>query len=90
MASVELSFINSPDSSLMLQIDPWANLYQIGTGEEFTIIAEVDSENVCVNIERLSASEWIVTLIGSDEFFVIQDGKRLHHLREFRTNVDRI
>jgi hypothetical protein len=72
----------------MLQVDPWANLYRIAPSEEFSIVAESDTANPRIDVDRYNGTDLIVTLLDSSEFYVVQAGERLHHLRDYRTNVE--
>jgi hypothetical protein len=63
-------------------------LYQIEPQQQFSIIAESEKALPRIEIDQLAGSQMIVTLVGSDEFYVLQNGKRLHHLRDLRTNVE--
>lgn len=86
-SEAELTFLNSCNSPLYLQVDPWANLYCIEPFQGFSIIACSDKSTPRFDIDW-RGNELIVTIEDSAEFFVLQNGSRLHHIRDYRTNVD--
>lgn len=80
-----IRFENANKTPCYVQVDPWAGLYQLYKGEAIEI--EASSTVECPSIEFDECGETkILTLPDCEEYFVVQDGKRLHWT-EFATNL---
>ncbi len=84
MTSVTIRFKNLNSTPIHIQIDPWAGFYILEQGEEIEFVAKSERNTPVFEIDE-EGNERIVTILHSDEYFVIRDGKRVHWT-EFQTN----
>ncbi len=83
---LSITFVNSNDEPIYLQVDPWAGLYIIPCGSEIEIAAECNSSEPSFEINEYGNNR-ILLLADSIEYFVRKDG-RLVHWTQFQTNVE--
>lgn len=83
---IRIRFSNTQDDPCVLQVDPWAGLYQVNQGEVIEIEAESESEAPRIEWDECGETK-ILTLVDSDEYYVIRSGKR-YHWTDYPTNLD--
>jgi hypothetical protein len=83
---VEIEFINSNDTPIFVQVDPWACLYKLDKGQTIEILAPNSSEKNRFSIWECEPDTRILTLLDCEEFFVNLDGKAVHW-KEYPTNL---
>ena len=83
---ISIEFSNSQEKTIFIQVDPWACLYQINKDESIEFAVEFTSEEKSFCIDEYNADNRILTLWNCDEFFVIQNGKRIHW-EEYPSNL---
>ena len=84
MFRIKLS--NSNENPIFIQVEPWANLYQLNKGDEIEIIADSKGNEQLFTLDE-HGDERFLTLLFSDEYFVMREGKRVHW-RDFPTNIE--
>lgn len=82
---VHIEYINSKDTRIFLQVDPWACLYKLDKGESIEILAEITPEQSRFTIQESDDHTRILTL-PSEEFYLSIDGK-LVHWEDCNTNL---
>lgn len=85
MTTVSIRFENSNAAPIYVQVDPWAGVYLLEQGQEIEIVAESERNTPEFHIDEYDTTR-ILTILHSDEYFVVRDGKRVHWT-EFQTNV---
>jgi hypothetical protein len=85
-AKFRIVLSNSNDEPIIVQVEPWANPYRLRKGEKIEIAAECKDADLLFDIEE-SGDLRILTLMFSDEYFLIREGKTLHWT-EFASNID--
>jgi hypothetical protein len=75
--TTSIRFVNSNDSTVHLQVDPWAGFYTLRKGGQIEIIAESDSISPSFWIQEYGNTR-ILTLLHSTEYYVMRDGQRVH------------
>jgi hypothetical protein len=85
MTSVTIRFSNSNAPAIYIQVDPWAGVYVLEQGQEIEFLAESEKNTPVFHIDEYDTTR-ILTILHSDEYFIIRDGKRVHWT-EFQTNV---
>lgn len=80
-----IKFINSNETPIFIQVDPWAGLYVLQKDEKIELGAECEDEQPSFDIYEYGDSR-IITLIHSTEYYVLCDGQFIHWT-QFPTNV---
>lgn len=75
---------NTIQQPYYLQIDPWATVYLLQEGESIEIEAISDVDCPAFEFDECGETK-ILTLWDCEEYFILQNGKRLHWT-EFQTN----
>ena len=79
-----ISYINSNDDTIYIQVEPFAASYMLRKGETI-IIAFNSNSNASHEIEERQNTRYI-TLLHTDEFYIVNNGI-ITHWTEFPTNV---
>ena len=87
MATVTIRITNSEPLPLIVQVDPWAGVYRLAQGETIEFVAESETNQPEFHIEDSGRSR-ILTILHSDEYFVIRDGRRIHWTQCQATGFD--
>ena len=82
----QIEFINSKDSPIFVQVDPWACLYKLDKDQSIEFVADSTSEQMRFSIDECDNGTRILTLIDCEEFFIMVDGKQVHW-EEYQTNT---
>ena len=82
---IQIEFLNSKNSPIYIQVDPWACLYKLDKGQSIEIIAESTSKKMRFSIYEGEGDTRILTLLDCDEFFIMVGGKRIHW-EEYQSN----
>ena len=86
MTTVSITFRNSNEEPIYLQVDPWAGVYLLRKGDEIQIIAESETSSPSFHIEEYNDTR-ILLIENSSEYYVVQDGQRIHWT-QFQSNFD--
>lgn len=86
MSSVTIRFTNSNAPAIYVQVDPWAGVYVLEQGQEIEFLAESEKNTPVFQIDEYGTTR-ILTILHSDEYFVMRDGKRVHWT-EFPANFE--
>jgi hypothetical protein len=52
MTSITITFSNSNDQPVFLQVDPWAGLYRLRKGDQVQIVAESETDSPGFQIDE--------------------------------------
>jgi hypothetical protein len=86
MTSVAISFTNESESALFIQVDPWAGVYRLMQGGSIEFVAESETSTPRLTVHDSGETRYL-TILDSDEYFVVINGERLHWT-EFPANFD--
>lgn len=81
MSLLNLSFENSTNKVVTIQIDPFASLYELKKGERLEIEAEAMATKPRVTIDEYDDIR-IVTLVDYDDFYIVRGNDRIHWTRD--------
>jgi hypothetical protein len=76
MTTVSITFGNSNDLPIYLQVEPWAGLYLLKKGDVIRIIAESEKNSPQFDVYE-SGTARILTLCDSDEYYVVIGEQRI-------------
>ena len=83
---IRIEFVNSQDKPIYIQVDPWACLYRLDTGERIEFVVDCYSDDQSFCIDEYDNENRILTLWNCEEFYILQNGKRVFW-EEFQTNI---
>jgi hypothetical protein len=77
MTTVSITFSNSNDQAIYLQVDPWAGVYLLKKGDRVEIISESDTNSPSFSVQEYNDTR-ILVVESSSEYYVVRNGKRFH------------
>jgi hypothetical protein len=80
-----ITFSNSNETPILIQVEPWACVYQLRKGEEIEFAADSQGREEIFSIDEHKDHRFL-TFLFSDEFFVVRDGA-LVHWKDFPSNM---
>jgi hypothetical protein len=86
MTTITFQFANSNPAPIFIQVDPFAGVYRLNQGEQIEIGFDADVTAPAFDIRELKDLR-IVTLLQSDSYFIVRDGRRIPWT-EFSSNFD--
>ena len=72
-----IKFSNSNENPIFIQVEPWASVYQLRNGDEIEFVADSKGNEQAFTFDEYGDHRFL-TLLFSDEYFVVRDGKTVH------------
>ena len=76
--TVSITFENSNEEPIFLQVDPWAGYYLLKKGDKIEIVAESEESSPRFDVDEQGSTIRMLTILDSTEYFVVIGGERIH------------
>jgi hypothetical protein len=87
MTSVSITFNNSNERPIYLQVDPWANSYLLRKGEQIEIVAESETDSPSFRLQEYDKETRILQIESSSDYYIVENGQRVHW-RDYPSKLD--
>lgn len=81
-----IEFGNSKGRPIFVQVDPWACLYKLESGDRIVFVVDASIGDASLSIDECDEDNRILTL-DCEEFFIIIDGKQVHW-EDYQSNIE--